>query len=102
MTANFIPGSFDANYVQTDVFRGTEVDTSWKSSRFIGIYELEMGAGYVSPGGCFRASCGYLISTWDNVVKTDEFIEGVQTNDFVDLDGRIGFDGFVGRVEGRF
>ena len=47
-------------------------------------------------------SIGYSFSAWTNVVKTDEFINAVQTNNFLDLGETMTYDGLVARLEGRF
>jgi hypothetical protein len=36
------------------------------------------------------------------MVKTDEWIDAVQNNNFVDMSGGMTFDGLVLRCEGRF
>jgi hypothetical protein len=36
------------------------------------------------------------------VVQTDEWIKGVQTNNFVDMTDQLTFDGLVTRIEARW
>ena len=52
-----------------------------------------------------RASAGYMVSGWLNVVKTPEFISAVQANkyhgpDKIDGNGLV-FDGLVASIELR-
>jgi hypothetical protein len=54
------------------------------------------------PRTRFRATVGYCYSVWTNMVKTDDWIHGVQQNMFQNMDDPITFDGLVLRVEGRF
>ncbi len=42
------------------------------------------------------------MSTWFNVVKTEDFINAVQNSDFDDLSGILTFDGLVARATWEF
>lgn len=100
---SLLAGEFDASYMQTvqaDSSRG--VDTSWKAGRIVPTFDLEVGGGFYGPGGTFRATLGYVFSAWTNVVKTQDWVRAVQTNEFTDMSGTMTFDGLVARVEGRF
>ena len=44
-----------------------------------------------------QATLGYMFSAWTNVVKTEDWIDGVQTNDFRDMGDTMTFDGLVAR-----
>ncbi len=100
---SLLAGEFNANYQQFAVAQPVpEVDTSWSAGRIVPTFDLEVGAGFSSPKGHFRATAGYAYSVWTNMVKTDEWIDGVQRNAFQNMDGAITFDGLVLRVEGRF
>jgi hypothetical protein len=100
--ASFVGGEFSANYRQRDVFNLNEVVTSWEGARLVSILDLEVGAGWYSQNGRWRLSAGYLVSGWFNTVKTDDWVQAVRNNNFVDMNDGISFDGFVGRVEYRF
>ncbi len=78
------------------------VDTGWKAGRIVPTFDLELGGGIYLPGGTLQATVGYVFSAWTNVVKTEDWINAVQTNDFRDMGDTITFDGIVARVEGRF
>ena len=99
---SFMAGDFRARYFQGSAFDPVIVDTNWKAGRLVSTLDLELGAGWQSSKGCVRLTAGYLISSWFNTVKTDEFIQAVQTNNFVGLDDALTFDGFVARAEIRF
>jgi len=101
--ASLMAGEFEASYEQT-VQAGANfgVDTSWKAGRIVPTFDLELGAGFSCCNGSLRASAGYLFSAWTNVVKTNDLIYAVQTNDFRDMNDDMTFDGLVVRVEGRY
>lgn len=103
---SLIAGEFRAKYDQGDAFDASVVDTAWEAGRVVPVLDLELGVGWTSANGYWRFSGGYLFSAWYNVVKTDEWINAVQQNNFVDLgnssDEALTFDGIVARVETRF
>ena len=100
--ASFVAGEFRASYVQEDLFGQTLVFTDWRAGRIVSMLDLEIGAGWTSPQGCFRVTGGYMVSGWFNTVNTDEFIKAVQGNNFVGLNDKMTFDGLVARAEIRF
>jgi len=101
--ASILAGEFDAVYQQTIQNNAAlGVNTGWKAGRIVPTFDLELGAGFYSPSGCFRATAGYVFSVWNNVVKTEDLIHAVQTNDFRDMNDSMTFDGLVARAEIRF
>jgi len=100
--ASFIPGEFRADYDQTHSNNVIRVDTAWTAGRLVTMLDLEVGGGWVSCCGNWRATVGYTFNSWLNVVQTDEWIKGVQTNNFVDMTDKMTFDGFVARIECRW
>ena len=98
---SLLAGEFDASYLQ-QAAGSDNVDTSWKAGRIVPTFDLEVGGGFYGPGGNFRATLGYVFSAWTNVVKTEDWVRGVQTNNFADMSGTMTFDGLVARIEGRF
>jgi hypothetical protein len=100
--ASFVAGEFHTTYLQRDIFAQNEVFTTWQGARVVSILDLELGLGWYSASGRWRLSGGYLVSGWFNTVKTDDWIDAVRRNNFVDLNDGISFDGFVGRIEYRF
>ena len=99
---NFVAGEFNAKFDQGQAFDASVVDTLWEAGRIVSIWDLELGLGHVCKSERLSISAGYSFSAWTNVVKTDEFINAVQTNNFLDLGETMTYDGLVARVEGRF
>jgi hypothetical protein len=100
--SSFLAGRFNGSYFQGQSFDPTVVDTSWEAGRIVPVLDLEAGAGWTSAGGCLRLSVGYVFSAWFNTVQTEEFIQAVQRNDFVDLGSTTTFDGLRATAEIRF
>ncbi len=100
--ANFVAGEFHADYLQRDASRGVVVNTQLTESRLITILDLELGVGWTTSDDRFRVTVGYMVSGWLNTVQTDEWIQGVQNNQFGNLSDTLTFDGFTTRVEMRF
>jgi hypothetical protein len=98
---NILFGEFDATYLQ--VTNGvTTASTAWNAGRVVPVVDLELGAGWLGMNRHLRLSAGYRVSTWFNVVKTEDWIWAVQNNDFRNLDGTLTFDGLVTRAEWLF
>ncbi|MCA9185895.1 MAG: Lpg1974 family pore-forming outer membrane protein [Pirellulaceae bacterium] len=100
--SSFLVGKSVANYSQSDSFRQTVVANSWQSGRILTQLDLEAGFGWSSCSQRFSISAGYLVSAWLNAVKTDEYIQSVQTNQFLSLGDGLTFDGLALRTELRF
>jgi hypothetical protein len=101
---NFVGGEFSATYDYYDVFEdAAPVSTSWKASRLVTIADFEIGIGWQNYCGNLRLSAGYMYSLWFNVVKTQEWINAVQQNNFADpsdnFGGYLTFDGLTAKVE---
>ena len=99
---SLIPGEFTANFSQEQSFDARVVNTDWKAGRIVTIWDLELGMGWTSKCHNYRLSAGYVFSAWTNMVQTDEWIKGVHTNNFIDMDSTSTFDGLVARAEARF
>jgi hypothetical protein len=100
---SLMAGEMDASYVQTGQNNARNVvDTSWSAGRIVSTFDLELGGGLTTPGGRLRGTLGYVFSSWGNMVKTEDWVRAVQTNDFRDMGDTITFDGVVARIEGRF
>lgn len=100
--SNFLFGEFDAYYSQINSFNGVEAATSWSAGRIVPVLDFEVGLGWLVVNRHLRLSAGYRISSWFNVVKTDDWIQAVQANEFTNMDGTMTFDGLVGRAEWLF
>ncbi len=103
---SLLGGESKARYLQGSSFDPVIVDTSWKAGRLVTIYDLELGAGWQNDCGNVRLSVGYMYSIWYNVTRTNEWINAVQHNNFVDpsdnFNSFMSFDGFVSRIELRW
>lgn len=99
---NLMVGTFETTYNQIHSVNGTEASTGWTAGRIVPALDLEIGAGWVGPRRRLKFSGGYMVSTWFNVVKTDDWIEAVQTSNYNDIDGIITFDGLVARATWEF
>lgn len=99
---NLMVGEFKADYAQINTFNGTEAITSWSGGRLVPGFDLELGFGWVAPRRRLRLSTGYMVSTWFNVVKTEDFIDAAQTHDFDNMSSILTFDGLVTRAEWEF
>ena len=102
-TANFIVGEFTSNYRQRNLTTSvTEAVTGFTDDRIVTMLELELGVGWRNCCDSFRLYAGYYVAAWFNSVTTPSFIDGVQRNDFHDLDDLLTFDGLTVRTEFRF
>jgi hypothetical protein len=100
--ASLFCGQFEADYLQSDSFVGTVARTGWEADRIVPMLDCEFGIGWSGPRDHFLLTVGYMFSAWYNVVTTGEFIDAVQTNEFLAMSDALTFDGLVGRAEFRF
>lgn len=100
---SFIGGEFRADYLFGTQGDPIITDTSFDASRLVTITNLEVGVGWQNKCGNLRLSSGYMYNVWYNVLRTNEFINAVQTNNFTDPSdnfyGMMSFDGFTAKVE---
>ena len=102
LIGSLMAGEFEATYNESVDLRGTDSGTTWEAGRLVPTLDLELGAGWQSQCGTWRITGGYMFSSWFNVIKTDNWIKGFQSSDFVDMGDSMTFDGFVAKIEGRF
>jgi hypothetical protein len=99
----FIGGESRASYFGTNQADDAIVDTSWEAGRLVTMTDLEVGFGWQNCCGNFRLSAGYVYSMWFNIVRTNEWIDSVQLNNFTDRSdnykGMMTFDGLTARAE---
>ena len=100
--ASFLAGRFRARYFQGDAFDQSVVDAEWEAGRIVPILDLECGVGWASKGGKFRVNAGYMVSAWFNSVTSQDYIDAIQTNNFLSLSETITFDGLQARFAYRF
>ena len=101
-TASFVAGEFRSQYFQGQSFDPSVVDTTWKAGRIVPILDLEIGAGWTSPKQHVRLMAGYMVSSWFNTVKVQDFVHAVQDNNFTQLSNTLTFDGLTARAEFRW
>jgi hypothetical protein len=97
--ADILVGNFRSDYNQLNNFQQTQVWSSWKDFRPVPILEYELGAGWQNASGRLRLSGGYYFAAWFNTVSTSNYIQAVQTNNYVNVGNAITFDGIVGRLQ---
>lgn len=99
-------GDFNTTYTQANVFQEQLVSTGFKQSRLVPNVELELGVTWTSCNDRLRLSAGYMISSWSNVVSTNDLIDAVQNGTFHQNKGNLRdtlvFDSLVGHIEVRF
>ena len=93
-------GEFNADYSQLDRTDATvQAASRWNDERALPILEFEIGIRWTSPNGRWRSSTGYYTAYWFNTVATPQYVQAVQTSNFVHLGETITFDGIVSRLE---
>jgi hypothetical protein len=96
-------GQFESRYQEYNVTTESVLaQSSWQDQRVVPIIDYEVGVNWTSCNGHWRFSAGYYTAFWFNVISTPEYIQAVQTADFVDLGETVAFDGLVSRLEFRF
>ena len=99
---NVLFGEFNSTYTQLNTTTTVvQAFSTWKDRRVLPLLEYELGLNWTSRGGHWRASAGYYTGFWFNTITTGQFVQAVQTADFVDLGETISFNGFVTRLEFR-
>ncbi len=73
-----------------------------RDNRVVTQLEYEVGLAWLSRSQRCRYSMGYMVSQWDNMVTTPEFIDGVKANKYTNVDGELSLSGLVSRVEVRW
>lgn len=100
---SFLAGNWDGEYVQTNLQTGGGiVANEYEDYRVTPVTELELGFGWQSDCGNYRATIGYLTSAWFNAVSTRDYIDSVRSTDYIDLDETITFSGLTVGVEASF
>jgi hypothetical protein len=104
--ANFLLGDVTTSYQQANVFQDQLVTTGFKQTRLVTNLELELGLSYSCCCDHVRLSAGYMISSWSNMVSTNDLIDAVQTSTFNqnrnNLRDTLIIDGIVVHREVRF
>lgn len=104
-SASFLAGQYRARYTQFSDVDPLIVDTTWSAGRLVSVLDLELGAGWQSPCGCWRVTSGYMVAGWLNTIPQNQWINAVQTNNFSNLSNTLNpitFDGFTVRLDYRW
>ena len=101
-TASVVAGTFHCAYTQSSANNGVEAESGFPADRVVPMLDAELGIGLSLFNDKLRLTSGYSFSGWFNVVRSDEFIGAVQTNNFSGMSNTLTFDGFVSRVELQF
>lgn len=101
---NFLAGNVTADYLQQNIFAGTQARTGLRDARIVTMPELEIGAGWQSCGGCVRLTVGYYLAAWQNMMTTSEYLSIVRVNQntYDRPQQTLTFDGLTARAEIRF
>lgn len=103
LTAAVMTGRFNSRYSMVNSTTDTLLaQANWKDDRTVSQVEYEVGISLTSMDCHWRGTLGYMLSHWDNVVTTADFIDAVQADNYTNVGDGITFDGFVGRVECRW
>ncbi len=103
--ASFLAGEFRSRYEFNGPTQNqtTPTFTTMNTGRVVTMLDMETGIGWQNFTGNLRFSAGYMYSAWYNLVKTNEFINSVQTNNFLDpstnYSGMMTFDGLTAKLE---
>lgn len=99
---NALFGQFQSTYTQLNTTTTVvQAFSTWNDRRVLPLLEYELGLNWTSRRGHWRASTGYYAGFWFNTITTGQFVQAVQTANFVDLGETISFNGFVTRLEFR-
>jgi hypothetical protein len=100
--ASAVDGETHCNYTQTSLLAGQLISTGFPANRVVSMLDAELGVGASLWNDRLRLTAGYMFSGWYNIVRTDQFIGAVQSNNFNGMHDMLNFDGFVGRIELRY
>ena len=93
-------GRASASYSQFNTLTGAQQAFSrWTDVRPVPILEYELGLNWISRCGNWRISSGYYTAFWFNAVTTGQYVQAVQTSNFVNLGQTVSFNGLVTRLE---
>jgi len=100
--SSFVAGTFRSRY-QYDPAQSPSTIASFNVGRIVTMLDFETGIGWQNFTGNLRFSAGYMVSAWYNTVRVNDFINSVQTANFVipasDLRSLVTFDGLTARVD---
>ncbi|HUY36927.1 MAG TPA: Lpg1974 family pore-forming outer membrane protein [Pirellulales bacterium] len=95
--ASILAGNSRGSYLQFNNFTGTQSASQWTDFRTVPILEYELGTGWRSANGRVQITAGYYFGVWFNTVSTSNYIQAVQTNNYVNANSAVTFDGLTTR-----
>ena len=103
-SVNFLVGTCNADFTQSNVFAGNQARTGLEDSRVVTVPELEIGGGWQSEDGCIRITAGYYLASWFNMLTAPEYLSTVRDpqNSFEHSVRTLTLDGLTTRIEYRF
>ncbi len=90
-----VAGTWKASYRDIPQLAGGTVANTYDDFRVTPIVELELGLGWSSKCGRWKANCGYMTSAWYNSLSSRSYIDAVREGRFIDVDETITFSGLV-------
>jgi len=98
-TAAAMQGQFNSSYSMHNTTTGDLLaDANWLDSRIVPQLEYEAGFNWQSCSGKWHLSAGYMMSQWENVVTTQEYVDALQSKSYTNVGDTISFAGLVARV----
>ncbi len=97
--ASVLAGNSRASYLQTNVFQQVQVTNRWTDFRTVPILEYELGTGWQNDNGRLRITAGYYFGVWFNTLGTSDYIQAVQTNNYLERNSAVTFDGLTTRFQ---
>jgi hypothetical protein len=93
--ADILVGNFRSSFLQANNLSGVQGFNSWQNFRPVPILEYELGVGWTSPNGRWQFAGGYYFAAWFNCVTNSNYIQAVQTSNYVNVGNTITFDGLA-------
>jgi hypothetical protein len=96
-------GQFRTEYEQLDTTSTiVQAASRWRDYRAVPILDFELGINWTSCNEHWRVATGYYTAYWFNAITTSQYIQAVQTANFVGVGDTVAFNGLVARLECRF
>ncbi len=99
---SLLAGDWTGNYAQVNQFGGGIIANDYEDYRVTPVLELELGLGWSSKCGKFRATTGYMTSAWYDAISTRSYVDAVRNTDYINIDETITFSGLTTGIEARF
>lgn len=101
--ASFLGGQWNGSLTETNTNASSGViESPYEDYRVTPVLEAELGVGWQSKSGRFRATVGYMTSCWFNALNSRTFSAAMRRDDYAGANEAIPFIGMTARVETRF